>query len=265
MITAPEPGAGKSLLLRELDRYLRALRARHNSERTITIYRYAVRYLDEFLARQGMAQDPAHLTREYIEDFLLDAGAHYAASTVLIRFRALNTFFRWLLDEGEITRNPMERMRAPKIEERPPDVVQVTLLRKLFKLCGGNSFRDRRDMAILSIMLDTGLRRGEVAQLMTEHVDQDQQLLHVHVKGNRYRYVHYNHQAARDLDRYLRQRDRHPRADAPWLWISSLGDRPLSASGIYHMLQARCREAKIPPCCRGRQAPESPLQPPHSG
>ena len=69
MITAPEPGAGKSLLLRELDRYLRALRARHNSERTITIYRYAVRYLDEFLARQGMARtrrtSPASTSRTF--------------------------------------------------------------------------------------------------------------------------------------------------------------------------------------------------------
>lgn len=240
-------GVSKSPFFLEMERYLRSLRARAASPRTIRIYGYAIRYLDEYLARQGMPQDPATITREHVESFLMDGRKHFAPTTSLIQFRALNTFFRWLVDEGELTHSPMERMRAPAIAEQPPDVVQLATLRKLFKVCSGNDFRARRDTAILSILLDTGLRRGEVAQLTTESVDLDQQLLHVHVKGNRYRYVHYNRQTARDLDRYLRVRGKHPRADEPWLWISSLGDRALSDSGIYHMLQARCREAGIAP------------------
>jgi site-specific recombinase XerC len=73
--------------------------------------------------------------------------------------------FRWPLDVGEIDRNPMERMRPPKLEERPVPVIPDDTIRKLLATCSVRSFEDRRDTANLFVPIDTGARLSEVADL----------------------------------------------------------------------------------------------------
>jgi integrase/recombinase XerC len=58
------------------------------------------------------------------------------------RYRDLRQMFKWLVDEGEINRNPFERMRPPKVEERPVPVITKAELSALIKTLAGTSFED---------------------------------------------------------------------------------------------------------------------------
>jgi len=71
---------------------------------------------------------------------------------------------RWLEDEGEIARSPMERMRPPKVVEQPVPVLSTDELRSLLRACEGRSFAARRDTAIVSVFLDTGARLAELLE-----------------------------------------------------------------------------------------------------
>jgi site-specific recombinase XerD len=62
-------------------------------------------------------------------------------------------------------------------------------------------------------------------------------------KGDRGRWVPYSPKAATALDRYLRQRRRHPQADLAALWIGQRG--ALSSSGITQLLRRRARQAGL--------------------
>jgi hypothetical protein len=59
----------------------------------------------------------------------------------------------------------MERMKAPKVPESPVPVISADEFRKLLKTTVGHDYNDRRDAAILLLMYDSGIRRGEVAGL----------------------------------------------------------------------------------------------------
>ena len=78
----------------------------------------------------------------------------------------------------------MERMRPPKLDERPVPVIPDDTIRKLLATCSGRTFEDRRDTAILFVLIDTGARLSEVADL---RLDEDLALefdeLHVIGKG----------------------------------------------------------------------------------
>ena len=120
------------------------------------------------------------IRREHLETFIEAELARFRPSTAATRYRDLRQLFRWLLDEGEIDRNPMERMRPPKLDERPVPVVPDEAIRNLLTVCSGRSFDDRRDTAILFVLIDTGARLPEVADLrLDEDLDLEFNELHV--------------------------------------------------------------------------------------
>jgi site-specific recombinase XerD len=74
------------------------------------VYGTAVRQLGDFLTARGMPTEVAAIAREHVEASLADVLRGRSASTAKTRFGGLQRFFGWLLEEGEITRSPLERM-----------------------------------------------------------------------------------------------------------------------------------------------------------
>lgn len=166
-----------------------------------------------------------------------------SASTAATRYRSLQQLFKWLADEGEIPDNPMGRMRPPKLDEKQVGVISRADIEKLFQVCSGRTFEDRRDTAILRVLL-TGARLAEVAGLKIEDTDLDREELYVVGEGRRERILPISPKTVKALDRYLRERARHKDSALPWLWVATRGR--LTDSGVYQMLKRRCREAGIP-------------------
>jgi site-specific recombinase XerC len=191
----------------------RSLRAARRSPRTIQSYTEAAEQLGDFVVRLGMPTEVAHIRREHIETFIEDLDRRFKPATVGVRFRSLQQLFRWMLEEGEITANPMERMRSPSIPEAPPAVLSDAELRALLMATEGSDFASRRDRALLLVFIDCGARLSEVANLRVEDVDLDIQTLTVIGKGSRVRVLPIGARTVKAIDRYLRAR----RSDAPAL------------------------------------------------
>jgi len=225
------------------DQFLRSLRAENLSDRTVEKYLEAVGFFADFLVTKGMPTQPSALTREHVEAFIEDQLGRHKPATASTRFKALQRYFRWLLDEGEIRESPMAKMRPPRVPEQPPEVLSEDAIRNILKACSGTSLEERRDAAIIRLLLDTGLRRSELANLNLSDLTLDQQMLKVVGKGDRLRLVPYGRKAARDLDRYLRARQSHGDAGNSRLWLGLRG--PMSGSGIYQVVRKRAAEAGI--------------------
>jgi site-specific recombinase XerD len=186
----------------------------------------------------------AELNREHIEAYLVQLRERTSASTAATRYRGLRQMFKWLMEEGEINRNPLERMRPPKVEERPVPVITNAGLSALIKSLEGTSLEDRRDTALVRLFLNTGARLEEMAQLQLDDVSLQHRELYVLGKGRKGRVLPWGAKAVKDLDRYLRVRVRHKLESLPWLWLSSRGQ--LTSSGIAQIIKRRCKAADIP-------------------
>ena len=123
----------------------------------------------------------------------------------------------------------MAAMRPPAVPEAPPRVLNDEQLRRLLKACEGREFADRRDAAILRLLVDTGMRRAEIAGLRVEDVDFDHDVAVVLGKGRRPRACPFGRKTAQALDRYLRVRAAHRDAALPALWLGVWG--PMTPSG----------------------------------
>jgi site-specific recombinase XerC len=146
-----------SPLLRSFERHLRAA---NRSERTIASYLESLRQAEAFLAAHGKGLADAR--RADLEAFLGELLTRRAAGTVATRYKVLRILYGWLEEEDEIAANPMARVKPPIVPEQPVPVVPEDGLRRLLATCEGKSFEERRDRALILLLVDVGPRRAEL-------------------------------------------------------------------------------------------------------
>lgn len=220
-----------------------SLQAGNKSPKTLRVYGDTARMFAAFAADKLGVVGARKVNRETVETFIADQLERFKPSTASVRFRSLQQFFKWFAEEGEIERSPMATMKPPILPEVPVPVVTDDDLKRLLKACDGATFEHKRDLAVLRVLIETGTRLGEVAGLNLEDVDMAVKTVTVVGKGRRPRIVPFGTKTARELDRYLRLRPRHPRADSPGLWLGPKGK--MTDSGIAQMLERRCAEAGV--------------------
>jgi site-specific recombinase XerD len=239
--TASPPRTGDYAIVARSFR--RSLLAENMSPRTITTYLEAVELFGAFLVAQGMPTTLAAITREHVETFIADQLARWKPNTADSRYRGLHRFFSWAAEEGEIATSPMAHMRPPKVPEALPAVLTDAQLKALLKTCEGRAFGPRRDMALLRLLIDTGMRLQECAGLQLDQVDLDADVALVLGKGRRPRACAFGRKTALALDRYLRVRIEHPAASSPLLWLGHKG--PMTGSGIFKIVAKHAEAAGI--------------------
>ena len=223
--------------------FQRSLRARRRSPKTIRAYSEAARLFTEHQAGAGRPLDPGLVTRGDVETFIGAQLDQWSPSTAATRFRCLQQFWRWVVEEGEAEVSPMSKMLPPTLPEVPVPILTDDDLRALLAACSGAGFENRRDTAICWLFLASGVRLGEMAALTLDEVHIDHSAALVHGKGDRARWVSYGDRTVEALDRYLRERRRHRLAARPELWLGPRG--PLTDSGIAQVLRRRARIAGI--------------------
>lgn len=215
------------------------MKYRNLSESTQRIYVSAAVSLATFVAATAESPDPAQVTRRHIEGFVRWRLEQVKAATVSADFRALQQFFKWLTREEEIDRNPMDGAEAPLVPEQPVPVLEVEQLRALVESCKGNDLVSRRDNAIIRLLIDTGGRLSEIADLTVDDVDFDAGVCHVMGKGRRSRALPFGQATALALGRYLRSRAKDRQANLPVLWLADKGRGALRSNGIAQMIRRR--------------------------
>jgi site-specific recombinase XerD len=220
-----------SARLQDLERsFARHLRAEGRSDRTAVIYGQAIKFFAQWVEAQGRPATVDELNRAAIREWLAQLADINEASTVKTRYRGLFRFCGWLVDEGEITEHPMKTLSPPKTKMKPVPILSDDDLAALLKACAGKDFGNRRDEAMLRLLLDCGLRVSELCALTIESVDLDQGMTVVRGKGNKLRPVYFGARTTRAVDRYLRMRSGHRWAHLDALMLTQRG--ALSPDGV---------------------------------
>lgn len=219
------------------------LRAEHKSERTIESYERGVRQYLAHCARNGIA--PA-LDRDSLASFtgeILATG--HEPATARVRQLAVRRFSAWLHEEGEIEEDQLATVKPPKLDDKVVDGLSDDECRRLIKACQGREYRDRRDEAIARLLLECGLRAGELLGLTKHDLDLVRGIAVIRRgKGGKGRTVTFGPATGAAIDRYLRARRRHPLASSPTLWLGERG-QGLGYDGLAKTMKRRAEAAGI--------------------
>jgi site-specific recombinase XerD len=162
----------------------------------------------------------------------------------------LCSFWNWCVDERLIERSPMDRIILRRREREQVDPLSQDEVRMLLRSAGKGKFTSR-DIAIVMLLLDTGLRASELCGLKMEDLDLHGRQLTVLGKGRKRRTVSFGRDTSRALWKYLREdvRDRNPQeGDEETVFRSHSGNRPgepLTRSGLKQLIEGIGERAQL--------------------
>jgi len=168
MDSAPSQALARAFRLEQFRDYL-ALEA-GNSPHTVENYLRDVRRLVEYGESKGVrgpGDVTAALLREFVY-FLKDLGL--AATTIRRQVSALRTYYKFLVGEGVVARDPSERIESPKRWRTLPSVLSVADIEKLLAAPNTDEPLAIRDRAILEFAYATGVRVSELVGLTLQDI-----------------------------------------------------------------------------------------------
>jgi site-specific recombinase XerD len=221
-------------------------RTRGMGEKTRRAYGVDLGQLGEWAAGRGLRpKDVSHRDLRRFAAVLGENGA--AKSTVARKLAAIRSFYRHLVERGELDNNPADLVPSPKKDSYLPQVLKAGEVAELLERIPASTPLDLRDRAMFELAYAAGLRAEELTLLDVTSADPDGEQVRVEGKGGRTRFVPVGEHAWRALDRYLsRGRAALDAGDSQALFLSKSGKR-LSTSDVRRRLKIQARQAGISP------------------
>ncbi len=172
-----------------------------------------------------------------------------ASRSIQRRLSACRTFFRYLIREKHVDKNPVTDVSAPKGKKRLPGNLDVDRMARLLDIPGKGPLVDR-DRAILELLYSSGLRLSELTDLNCGDVDMSDATVRVTGKGNKDRIVPVGRKALQALKTWDQTRVLLANTDEPALFVSNRGTRisPRSVQArVTHWARVQGIDTKVYP------------------
>ena len=225
--------------------YLADKRRENLSPRTLDHYETATLKFLEFVASwDGDVTLPEHVSPRLVKVYIDAAGETLSPGGVHARLRVLRAWMRWMVAEGLLDTSPLRLVRLPSVPQQQLGLVRPAEFRRLVR-AAAQSGQAQRDVAILHVLFDTGIRVSELVALDVDDVQSAGLLRVVNGKGARGRLVPVSRTTTKRIASYVKH-DRTACPDIRSLFTSRTGE-PLTRSGISAVIRRLCRKAGIKP------------------
>ncbi len=217
-----------------LDRFIASKEIEGCSTRTLNYYR------DNINKMLDTVNLPINeITTEILRNYLSDYKSNSNAGMVTIDNirRTLSSFFAWLENEDYIVKSPVRRIHKVKTTRRVKETLTDENLEKLRDTCS-----NVRDLAILELLISTGMRVGELIRLNISDINFQERSCIVLGKGNSEREVYFSAKSKMYIKKYLETRTDNNEA----LFVSLIKPyNRLGISGVEILIRNLGREANI--------------------
>ena len=214
-------------------------RASRHAEGTLKYYGFAFDRLTRFVEGGGEAAVTS-IDAACLRAFMIQLESYMKPNSVHGVMRAMRALFRFLEREELIEKNPMTRVRMPKLDKTIMPAFTEDEVRRLQAATGGTDFFGVRNRALILLLLDSGLRLFECSSLKVGDVDPGTGIVQVMGKGRKERITRIGSVALRTFNRYSRLRA--GKLGEP-LWLGERG--PLTRDGLAEVLTRLGKRAGV--------------------
>jgi site-specific recombinase XerD len=197
---------GEGIGLKELvDGLLFSVQAEGRSARTVEYYRDKLRLFLDYAREKGWGDSSTAIDSHRVREFLSWTGSRVCEhqvgnGTKLVRkakpttawpyYRCLRRLFNWAVAEGYMPSSPLATIHFKPPPEAPIEGYTIDELKRLLAVCDldiktGARFTGIRNKAMLLLFIDSGLRRGELANIRLSDLDLEGGRVRILGKGNK--------------------------------------------------------------------------------
>jgi len=216
------------------------------SPNTVAAYLRDIAHLQNYLEGRGVAS-PAAATSRMLREFvfrLKDLGL--APTSIRRHISAARTYYRFLVAEGRVVRDPTERLQSPKKWRTLPSVLTVHEVERLLDAPRADDPLAWRDRALVELGYATGARVSEIVGLEVKDLLFDQGLVRLYGKGSKERLVPVGRRALGAVALYNREiRPGLEKGKGRGVLFLNGRGQPLSRVGAWGIVKKLARAAGI--------------------
>lgn len=219
-----------------LEIFEKNMREEGRSPNTIKNYLADIKHFQEFVGvhtGDGVSAATQNTLKKFVQH-LKKSGL--AVSTINRRIQSLRTFYNVLIKEGYRSDNPLDGIKPLKVaKQNETKWLERHQVRAIFEAIDNYPQGEEkrvRDRAIISVLVNTGLRVSELCNLKLEHLDFENGIIEVTGKGSKYRKVPFPKASQKAVKRWLQYRD----LDTPYLFHTERSPR-MTDRAVQHIAQ----------------------------
>jgi integrase/recombinase XerC len=229
------------------ERYIQYLEAERNaSPYTVRNYQTDLADFFKFLTKKELTlldEVDRHILRDYLSELV---GRGIAKASIARKLSAIRSFFRYLVREEIIAKNPIEQVSSPKLDRRLPSFLTQEEMGKLLNAPDLSTPLGQRDRALLELLYASGLRVSELVGLTLEQIDLESNEIRVWGKGSKERVVLMGQPAAEALKDYIKEGRARLRGEkkSKALFLDRYGQK-LTERSVQRLLNQYAKKAGI--------------------
>jgi site-specific recombinase XerD len=216
-----------------LDEFLIDQKLEERSPKTVLFYRDRLKWFVDFIKSSTLV---SLIKPEDVKQFFNKQDRSHIYS-YHAKYRALRAFLNWCVKQNYLLESPLT-FSPPRL----PDIIKPSFtddeLKAIIKACTGSL--GLRNKAMVLVLIDTGIRREELANLKVSDINLDARLISITGKGRKQRLIHISPATLKVIWQYLKMR-KNPSES---LWLTEEG-KPLTGDGVGQMIQDLMSRAEI--------------------
>jgi integrase/recombinase XerD len=218
------------------------------AEHSVEAYIHDVGKLTQYLEIINLTIGPEKVTLGLLQDFLkwiTGLGLTSRSQSRLIS--GLRGFFRYLLLENIITKEPTEMLESPKLGRKLPVFLSINEIDRMMAAIDLSTLEGKRNKAILETMYGCGLRVSEVVNLKITGLHFKDGFIRVIGKGDKERLVPVGRTAQTEISHYIQDTRNHiaiKRGQEDFLFLNRRGSK-LSRVMIFNIIKDLTSKAGI--------------------
>jgi len=197
------------------------------SSHTIAAYTRDLGQFYAYLHEQYGLADVTEAGHQHIRSWMVSLIDHgLSARSVLRKLSTLKSFYKYMLRNGMVERNPTLLVISPKTPSRNPGFVDEQKMVNLFEEVDfGEDFAGIRDRLILEIFYGTGIRLSELIGLRTSDVSLQGRTIKVLGKRNKERIIPFTNKVGEQLTAYLEMKKKTGLDNNDFLFVTDKGEK----------------------------------------
>ena len=220
-------------------------KTRGTSKNTEVSYERDLKKLEKYLTEGGF-ETAEQITSTVLNSYVLYMERkNFAASSISRSIASIRAFFQFLTQKYRWKENPAEKLKAPKIEKKLPDILSVEEVELLLKQPKENTAKGIRDRAMLELLYATGIRVSELISLKVEDINLKLGYLTCS-SGERERVIPFGTTAKQAVEHYMEgaRKILLGEQESDYLFLNCSG-KSMSRQGFWKVLKGYAASAGI--------------------
>lgn len=216
---------------------------RHSSDNTLQAYQNDLKKLLTFYQRQNIPSI-TKVSETDLNSYILTLEKEgLSASSVSRNIAAVKAFFLYLIKHQIIVQDPSERIKPPRQQKKPPQVIDTTMVDKLLSQPDISTKKGKRDRAILELLYATGIKVSEMTHIKVSDVNLTGR--YITCGERRERNIPFGKSAKNALQDYLNVRhEYYDRNNSEFLFLNSQGGA-ISRQGLWKIIKYYAKKANL--------------------